>query len=66
MTADTLVLYKVDNLYDAASDGGVLWSDSDLGIDWGVAPEGLTLSDKDRRAPAFRDWTSPFEYGVDP
>lgn len=66
LTADTLVIYKVDNPYDATSDGGVLWNDTDLGIDWGVAPEGLTLSDKDRRAPAFRDWTSPFEYGVDP
>ena len=64
LTADTLVLYKVDNVYDAASDGGVRWDDADLGIDWGVPPGGVILSDKDRRAPAFRDWTSPFEYGV--
>jgi dTDP-4-dehydrorhamnose 3,5-epimerase len=66
LTADTLVIYKVDNPYDAASDGGVLWNDTELGIDWGGASEDLTLSDKDRRAPAFRDWTSPFEYGVNP
>ena len=64
LTPDTQVIYKVDNRYDGASDGGVLWSDADLGIDWGVAPEAVTLSDKDRQAPAFRDWTSPFEYGV--
>jgi dTDP-4-dehydrorhamnose 3,5-epimerase len=64
LTADTLVLYKVDNVYDAASDGGVRWDDAELGIDWGVPREGVTLSDKDARAPAFRDWTSPFEYGV--
>ncbi|MFO1210826.1 MAG: dTDP-4-dehydrorhamnose 3,5-epimerase [Amaricoccus sp.] len=64
LTPDTQVIYKVDNPYDAASDGGVLWSDADLGIAWGVPPERVVLSDKDRRAPAFRDWTSPFEYGV--
>jgi dTDP-4-dehydrorhamnose 3,5-epimerase len=60
---DTLVLYKVDNRYHAASDGGVRWDDPDLGIDWGIAP--AALSEKDARAPAFRDWVSPFEYGVD-
>jgi dTDP-4-dehydrorhamnose 3,5-epimerase len=62
---DTLVLYKVDNRFDAASDGGVRWDDPDLGIDWGVDPAAAILSDKDRRAPAFADWVSPFEYGVD-
>jgi dTDP-4-dehydrorhamnose 3,5-epimerase len=66
LTDDTLVLYKVDNVYDADSDGGVRWDDPDIGIDWGVTAEGLTLSDKDRRAPAFREWKSPFEYGVNP
>jgi dTDP-4-dehydrorhamnose 3,5-epimerase len=64
LTDDTLVIYKVDNVYDAGSDGGVRWNDPDIGIDWGVANEGLTLSDKDRRAPLFRAWVSPFEYGV--
>ena len=64
LTDEALVLYKVDNAYDAGSDGGVRWNDPDIGIDWRVAEEGLTLSDKDRRAPLFREWTSPFEYGV--
>lgn len=64
LTTDTLVIYKVDNPYDAASDGGVSWSDPDLGIDWGVSADEVILSDKDARAPAFGDWKSPFEYGV--
>jgi len=59
---DTLVLYKVDNDYDAASDGAVLWNGAGLGIDWGIDPAGVTLSDKDRAAPAFAEWTSPFEH----
>ena len=36
LTADTLVIYKVDNVYDAASDGSVAWNDADIGVDWGV------------------------------
>lgn len=59
---DTLVLYKVDNGYDAASDGSVLWNGAGLDIDWGVREADVTLSDKDRAAPAFKDWVSPFEY----
>lgn len=64
LTDDTLVIYKVDNIYNAGADGGVRWNDPDISIDWGVTAEGLTLSDKDQRAPLFKDWQSPFEYGV--
>lgn len=60
---DTQVLYKVDNPYDAASDGAVAWDDPDLGIDWGIDPARAILSAKDRVAPRFRDWRSPFRYG---
>jgi dTDP-4-dehydrorhamnose 3,5-epimerase len=59
---DTLVLYKVDNGYDAASDGSVLWNGAGLDIDWGIDPADVTLSDKDRAAPAFAEWASPFEH----
>jgi dTDP-4-dehydrorhamnose 3,5-epimerase len=64
LAPDTLVLYKVDNVYDRDSDGGVLWNDPDIGVDWGIDPAAAILSDKDTSAPRFRDWVSPFEYGV--
>lgn len=60
---DTRVLYKVDNDYHGPSDGSVAWDDPDLAIDWGVGPAEVILSDKDRRAPRFADWSSPFAYG---
>jgi dTDP-4-dehydrorhamnose 3,5-epimerase len=60
---DTLVSYKVDRPYDASSDGAVRWNDKTLGIAWGVDPREATVSDKDRAAPAFADWVSPFAYG---
>ncbi|MFT3975333.1 MAG: dTDP-4-dehydrorhamnose 3,5-epimerase [Amaricoccus sp.] len=61
---DTLVIYKVDNGYDAASDGSVLWNSPGLGVDWGVPAGEVTLSDKDRAATAFREWVSPFEFAT--
>jgi dTDP-4-dehydrorhamnose 3,5-epimerase len=57
---DTEIVYKCTAHYDRASDGAVRWDS--LGIDWGVGDP--LLSDKDRDAPAFADWQSPFEHGV--
>jgi len=63
---DTLVLYKADNPYDPASESGVAWDDPDLGIAWGIDPAAVILSHRDRQAPRFSDWTSPFAYGETP
>lgn len=56
---DSEIIYKCTAHYDAASDGSVRWDS--LGIDWGVSDP--VLSDKDRAAPAFSDWKSPFVMG---
>ena len=53
---DTEIIYKCTAHYDRDADGAVRWDS--LGIDWGV--EAPLLSDKDRAAPAFADWQSPF------
>jgi dTDP-4-dehydrorhamnose 3,5-epimerase len=52
---DTEVAYKVTAPYDRASDGGIIWNDPDLGIDWGIAAHEATLSDKDRVLPRLAD-----------
>lgn len=59
----THVLYKVDNFYDRDSDGGVIWNDPDLGVDWGV--KDAIVSEKDTNAPRFSDWSTPFVFGED-
>ena len=55
---DTEIVYKCTAHYSAANDGGVRWDT--VGINWGV--DAPILSDKDRVAPAFADWQSPFTY----
>ena len=50
---DTEFVYKADNYYSPEHDGAVLWSDPDIGIDWGV--DSPILSDKDAAAPLLAE-----------
>jgi len=60
LAPDTVVAYKVDNLYDPASDGSVVWNDPDLQINWMTDPTAAVVSDKDSAAQRFADFVSPF------
>lgn len=55
---DTIFVYKVTGLYNKESEGGLLWNDPELGIDWGVADP--LLSDKDKVQTSWADFVSPF------
>jgi dTDP-4-dehydrorhamnose 3,5-epimerase len=52
---DSVVLYKVSNFFDRASERGTRWDDPELGIEWGVDPSEVTLSARDRQHPFFRE-----------
>jgi dTDP-4-dehydrorhamnose 3,5-epimerase len=58
--ADTEVAYKVTDTYAPDCDRGLAWDDPALEIDWGVARDAATLSDKDRRWPGLADLGTPF------
>ncbi len=53
--------YKVDNFYNAQSDGGIVWNDPDLAIDWPLKNQ-LILSEKDKNLPRWKDFilNNPF------
>jgi dTDP-4-dehydrorhamnose 3,5-epimerase len=55
---NTIFCYKCTNYYHKASEGGVMFNDPALGIDWKV--EGLFVSDKDKELPLLKDFVSPF------
>jgi dTDP-4-dehydrorhamnose 3,5-epimerase len=55
---NTTFLYKCTNFYHQASEGGILWNDPALGIDWGIAE--LLVSPKDEVLPLLQDFDSPF------
>lgn len=55
---NTIFQYKCTNVYNKASEGGILWNDSDLNIKWQTkAP---IISAKDQELPAFNTFVSPF------
>lgn len=60
---DCEVLYKVDDYYAPECDGGILWNDPTVAVDWGL-PAGVApvLSSKDTLLPTLADFDSPFEY----
>ncbi len=50
---NTVFQYKCDNYYEPKSEGSYRWNDPELNIDWGIAPDEVTLSAKDSAAPFF-------------
>ncbi len=59
---DSELLYKCSDVYAPDCDGAVRFDDPDLRIDWGIDPAEAVLSDKDRAAPLFRNFATPFHY----
>lgn len=47
--------YKCDNIYAPNYDAGVIFSDTDLNIDWIVDRADINLSDKDVKLPNLKD-----------
>src|SRR5699024_4343078 len=56
------VLYKCDTFYHKPSEGGILYNDLSLGIDWQIPPDKVILSQKDEILPVLKDFDSPFQF----
>lgn len=47
--------YKCDNFYNAASEGGILFNDPTLTIDWKFPIEDMIISEKDQQLPTIEN-----------
>ncbi|RUA24021.1 MAG: dTDP-4-dehydrorhamnose 3,5-epimerase [Bacteroidetes bacterium] len=56
---DTVFTYKCTNVYNKESEGSILWNDDSLKIDWNLKQDPI-LSQKDKEAPIFKEFISPF------
>lgn len=53
---DAIFVYKCSNYYNKSAEGGILWNDPALGIDWQV--EAPIISEKDKLWITFKDFTT--------
>lgn len=60
LSDNAIFQYKCDNVYNKESEGGILWNDPTLNIDWEV--DDPIISDKDKDRELFDGFESPFEY----
>ncbi|TDQ83367.1 dTDP-4-dehydrorhamnose 3,5-epimerase [Dongia mobilis] len=60
---ETIVHYKVSAPYAPAAEGGILWNDPDLGIDWPFTAAEVLVSEKDAAWPRLRD-LAPIEWAA--
>jgi len=64
LEVETEVFYKATDFYSPNHEEGIQWNDPDLNIKWSkeMAEEDITLSDKDKTLPRFKDITDVFTY----
>lgn len=55
LSETAVFFYKCDNLYNKQAEGGIIYNDASIGIDWKIADEELILSDKDKVNPLLKD-----------
>ena len=54
--SDTAIFsYKCDNFYNKASEGGVIYNDKDLNIDWKLDEKEFIVSEKDLELPTLKE-----------
>jgi dTDP-4-dehydrorhamnose 3,5-epimerase len=54
--------YKCDNLYNAQLEGGVMYNDPTLNIDWGIPADKQIISEKDLKHPLLEDLKTNFVF----
>lgn len=47
--------YKCDNIYNKESEGGIIYNDPVLNIDWKIMKDSEILSEKDKKHPTFNE-----------
>ena len=47
--------YKCDNFYNKESEGGIIYNDPTINVDWNAATNELVVSEKDKNQPLFEN-----------
>jgi len=60
LSPTAIVLYKCDAFYHKESEGGIIYNDADLAIDWQIPQEQQIISEKDLLLPTFKNAVNNF------
>ncbi|MEZ4859418.1 MAG: dTDP-4-dehydrorhamnose 3,5-epimerase [Flavobacteriaceae bacterium] len=55
LSEESVFCYKCDNYYDKTSEGGIIYNDATLHLDWHLSEEELIVSEKDLALPTFKE-----------
>jgi dTDP-4-dehydrorhamnose 3,5-epimerase len=55
LSETALFTYKCDNLYNPELEGGIMYNDPALAIDWKIPADKAVISEKDMKHPLFAD-----------
>ena len=62
ITETAEVIYKCDAFYNKESEGGIVYNDPALGIDWQVPADKANVAEKDTLHPTFSNCKNNFVY----
>lgn len=65
LSEEAVFQYKCDNYYHPESEGGILWNDLALHIDWQIPEKDIILSMKDKVNPLLADSNYLFDFTED-
>jgi dTDP-4-dehydrorhamnose 3,5-epimerase len=56
LSAHATIHYKADNYYNPQAESGLIYSDTELAIDWQLSPEDIITSEKDLLLPSMEEF----------
>lgn len=56
LSPEVIFQYKCSGYYNKESEGGIIYNDPTLAIDWKIAPEDMVLSPKDKLHPTLKQY----------
>ena len=52
--------YKCTNFYDPNDEGGIIWNDPDINVNWPIGEIEVILSQKDKNSKPFKETDTDF------
>ena len=56
------VLYKCDGFYNKESEGGIVYDDAELSIDWNIPGSDIVVSEKDKQLSSLAQYNNSFVF----